>query len=142
MVGDRAGLSFGSHPMSRRTFNPTTEQRGNVEAMIGFGIPETEICLLIKNPATGKPINLATFRKYFAAEIATGAAKVKSLVGNCIVASILGREGGLTDQRARARLAVLFAKTRMGWTETAAEQQPNKGGKPVIWQAYPEDAKL
>ena len=135
MVGDRAGLSFGSHPMSRRTFNPTTEQRGNVEAMIGFGIPETEICLLIKNPATGKPINLATFRKYFAAEIATGAAKVKSLVGNCIVASILGREGGLTDQRARARLAVLFAKTRMGWTETAAEQQPNKGGKPVIWQA-------
>jgi hypothetical protein len=110
--------------------------------MIGFGIPETEICLLIKNPATGKPINLATFRKYFAAEIATGAAKVKSLVGNCIVASILGREGGLTDQRARARLAVLFAKTRMGWTETAAEQQPNKGGKPVIWQAYPEDAKL
>ena len=127
MVGDRAGLSFGSHPMSRRTFNPTTEQRGNVEAMIGFGIPETEICLLIKNPATGKPINLATFRKYFAAEIATGAAKVKSLVGNCIVASILGREGGLTDQRARARLAVLFAKTRMGWTETAAEQQQTSG---------------
>ena len=39
--------------------------------MIGYGIPETEICLLIKNPAPGKPINLATFRKYFAAEIAT-----------------------------------------------------------------------
>ena len=128
--------------MSGRRFNPTAEQRGNVEAMIGFGIPETEICLLIKNPATGKPINLATFRKYFAAEIATGATKVKSLVGNCIVASILGRDGGLTDQLARARLAVLFAKTRMGWTETVAEQQPNKGGKPFICQAYPEDAKL
>ena len=128
--------------MSRRAFNPTAEQRGNVEAMIGYGIPETEICLLIKNPATGKPINLARFRKYFAAEIATGAPKVKSLVGNRIAASILGRDGGLTDQRARATLAVFFAKTRMGWTETVAEQQPNKGGKPFIWQAYPEDAKL
>jgi hypothetical protein len=35
--------------------------RGNVEAMIGYGIAEAEICLLIKNPATGKPIDLATF---------------------------------------------------------------------------------
>jgi hypothetical protein len=25
--------------MSRRAFNPTAEQRGNVEAMIGYGIP-------------------------------------------------------------------------------------------------------
>jgi len=87
-------------------------------------------------------VRLATFRKYFAAEIATGATKVKSLVGNCIVASILGRDGGLTDQLARARLAVLFAKTRMGWTETVAEQPPNKGGNPFVWQAYPEDDKL
>jgi len=99
--------------MSRRAFNPTAEQRGNVEAMIGYGIPETEICRLIKNPATGKPINLATFHKYFAAEIATGAPKVKSLVGNRIVASILGRDGGLTDQRARATLAVFLP--RRGW---------------------------
>ncbi len=128
--------------MSRRAFNPTAEQRGNVEAMIGYGIPETEICLLIKNPATGKPINLATFRKYFAEEIATGVPKVKSLVGNRIVASILGRDGGLTDERTRARLAVLFAKARMGWTETVADQQPNKGGNPFIFQVYPEDAKL
>jgi len=60
VVGDRAGLASGSRPMSRRTFNPTAEQRGNVEAMIGYGIPETEICLLIKNPATGKPINLVS----------------------------------------------------------------------------------
>jgi hypothetical protein len=46
--------------MSRRAFNPTAEQRGNVEAMIGYGIPEAEICNLIKNPATGKPIDLGT----------------------------------------------------------------------------------
>ena len=104
--------------MSGRRFNPTAEQRGNVEAMIGFGIPETEICLLIKNPATGKPINLATFRKYFAAEIATGAAKVKSLVGNCIVASILGREGGLCSAAIwmGRRVLILFVAQQVSQT--------------------------
>jgi hypothetical protein len=48
--------------MTRRAFNPTAEQRGNVEAMIGYGIPEADICLLIKNPETGKPIDLKTLR--------------------------------------------------------------------------------
>jgi hypothetical protein len=65
MVGDSAELSSGSRSMSRRAFNPTAEQRGNVEAMIGYAIAEADICLLIKNPATGKPIDLATLRKAF-----------------------------------------------------------------------------
>jgi hypothetical protein len=34
--------------MSRRTFKPTAEQRGWVEAMSGYGMPQAEICLLIK----------------------------------------------------------------------------------------------
>jgi hypothetical protein len=59
--------------MSRRGFKPTAEQRGWVEAMIGYGMPEAEICLLIKHPQTGEPISLQTLRKHFAEEIATGA---------------------------------------------------------------------
>ena len=57
--------------MSRRAFKPTAEQRGCVETMIGYGVPEAEICLLIKNPKTDKPIDLESLRKHFAAEIAT-----------------------------------------------------------------------
>ena len=128
--------------MSRRAFNPAAEQRGNVEAMIGYGIPKAEICNLIKNPETGKPSDLETLRKHFAAEIATGATKVKSLVGNRIVASILGRDGGLTGERARAALAVFFAKTRMGWEENVGNEHPNKDGKPFIFRVCPADAKL
>ena len=79
--------------MTRRAFNPTAEQRGNVEAMIGYGIPEADICLLIKNPETGKPIDLKTLRSHFAREIATGVTKLKSLAGNRIVAAMLGRDG-------------------------------------------------
>src|SRR5215469_1846317 len=36
--------------------------------------------------------------------------------GDRIIASILGRGGGLLDDRERLRLAIFFAKTQMGWT--------------------------
>jgi hypothetical protein len=39
-------------------FKPTAEQRESVELMISYGAPETEICLLIKNPETGNPVKL------------------------------------------------------------------------------------
>jgi hypothetical protein len=51
--------------MKRRAFNPTAEQRGWVEALSSHGVPEAEICLLIKYPETGAPIGLETLRKAF-----------------------------------------------------------------------------
>ena len=98
-----------------RAFKPTAEQRESVELMISYGAPETEICLLIKNPETGKPIEVQTLREHFASEIAAGATKLKSLLGNRIVAAMLGRDGGLTDALTQAKLLMLFAEQRMGW---------------------------
>jgi hypothetical protein len=100
--------------MKRRAFNPTAEQLGWVEALSSHGVPEAEICLLIKYPETGAPIGLETLRKHFAEEIATGASKMKLLVGNSIVASILGWDGGLTDEPTQARLAILFCQDSDG----------------------------
>jgi len=91
-------------------------------AMIGYGIPEAEIRLLIKHPQTGKPISLQTLRRHFAEEIATGAVKAKALIGDRIIAWILGRDGDLQDDRARVRLAILFARARMGWTAANCPQ--------------------
>jgi hypothetical protein len=108
--------------MSRRAFKPTAEQRGWVEAMIGYGMSQAEIRLLIKHPQTGEPISLETLRKHFAEEIATGAVKLKALVGNRIMGWILGRGGDLQDDRTRGRLAILVAKTRMGWTVANRQQ--------------------
>ena len=59
--------------MSRRAFQPTAEQRSNVEVLVGYGMPETEICRLVRNPETGQPIDPKTLRKHFKAEIAIGA---------------------------------------------------------------------
>jgi hypothetical protein len=106
--------------MSRRAFKPTAEQRGCVETMIGYGVPEAEICLLIKNPKTDKPIDLESLRKHFAAEIATGAVKMKALTSKFIFATILGHVGGLADEEARVRLALFYAKTRLGWNPVAS----------------------
>jgi hypothetical protein len=111
--------------MSRRAFKPTAEQRGWVEAMIGYGMSQAEIRLLIKHPQTGQPISLETLRKHFAEEIATGAVKLKALVGNRIMGWILGRGGDLQDDRTRARLAIFVAKARMGWTVANRDQQVN-----------------
>ena len=127
--------------MSRRAFKPTAEQRRWVEAMIGYGIPEAEIRLLIKHPQTGEAISLETLRKHFAEEIATGAVKVKALIGERIVGCILGRDGSLGDDRARVRLATLFAKARMGWTATNRHQLVRG---PIDWEDAERDldAKL
>ena len=43
----------------RPCFEPTEEQRRNVEIMTGLGIPQTAICLMVRGPK-GKPISLAT----------------------------------------------------------------------------------
>ena len=128
--------------MTRRAFNPTAEQRGNVEAMIGYGIPDADICLLIKNPETGKPIDLKTLRRHFASEIATGVTKLKSLAGNRIVAAMLGRDGGITDELTQAKLLMLFAETRMGWKETVADEHANEDRRPFIIKVSKTDAKL
>jgi hypothetical protein len=145
--------------MSRRRFVPTQDQRNNVEAMIGFGITQDEICELIRNPETGKPIDGKTLRLHFKTEIATGEAKLKSMVGNLIVNTILGRtrkviekhDGqdveveiplGLSDERARATLTIFFAKTRMGWKETVVNEHANAGGQPFIIHISSDDSRL
>jgi hypothetical protein len=102
--------------MSGCAFNPTTEQRALVEAMIGCGESEAEICRLIKNPATGKPISKKMLHEHFPAEITAGAVKVGPLVNNWIVKAILGR-GDVKDERLRVQLAICYARTLMGQNE-------------------------
>ena len=128
--------------MSRREFEPTQEQRDNVEAMIGFGLTEEEICSLVKNPETGKPIDQKTLRKHFRAEITAGAVKLKALAGQRITATMLGRPGGIEDPRAEATLLIFFAKTRMGWSEVSIHKHTGlKGGDPIEIRHARDDLK-
>jgi hypothetical protein len=106
----------------RKAFVPKPEQRNIVRTLTRLGIPQTHICRLVTNPQTGKPLDPKSLRKHFALEIRTGAVELKLMVGRFIVATILGLPPpgttAITDERIRARFAILFAKARMGWRET------------------------
>jgi hypothetical protein len=123
----------------RPTLEPTDKQRGQVEAMIRYGIPETEI-------AQALGISKTTLLKHFRNEINASATKANTQVGEFIFATIVGLpipgRRPVTDERARATLAMFWAKTRMGWKETLINQHEGKGGGPIIWQSYPEDEQL
>ena len=97
--------------IARPTFEPTTEQRVQVQTLAECGAPEAHI-------ATKLGIAKNTLSKYFAAELEAGQQEAKLQVGTFILDSILGR-GGIRDDRARATLAIFYAKTRMGGKKRA-----------------------
>ena len=106
----------------RKAFVPNSEQRHIVKTLTGLGLPQKHICRLVTNPQTGKPLDPKSLRKHFALEIRTGAVELKFLVGRFVIATILGLPPppgtvAITDDRMRAKLAILFAKTQMGWRE-------------------------
>jgi len=113
--------------MARRPFAPTAEQRQNVEAMTGFGIKQEDICLLIKNPQTGRPICKNSLELHFADEIATGAAKANAKVGS----SLFTAATECPDHRARVTAAMFWMRMRAGWKDTTILQHVGKDGGPI-----------
>lgn len=95
--------------------------------MAACGIPDEMIAVVLG-------VHDDTLRKHCAAELRAAGVQVKARIGGFIVASILGLEGfpgRLKDDRARATLAIFFAKTRMGWHETIEHSGPNGGPIPI-----------
>jgi hypothetical protein len=118
----RGGTRPGSgRPVSKK-FAPSADQRGNVEAMTGFGISQDEIRRVVINPETGKPIDKKTLELYFADEIETGHIKANATVGRVAYATITAAPGGIPDNHARAELTKFWLARRMGWKETNVHQ--------------------
>jgi hypothetical protein len=110
----------------RKAFVPNPDQCHIVRTLTRLGIPQKHICRAVTNPQTGKPLDAKSLRKHFALEIRTGAVELNLIVGRFIIATILGQPPppgtvAITDERARARLTILFAEARMGWSETSGE---------------------
>jgi len=122
----------------RLRFEPTPEQRRDVEMMAALGIPPEQMCQIVRNK-NEKPIRLRTFLRHFQQEIETGAIKVNASVVSFIIATILGTappEGGepITDERVRAKLAIFYARAQLGWQTTARKELTNPtgpGGRPA-----------
>jgi hypothetical protein len=113
-----------------------------VRKLTGWGIPQQHICRVVTNPQTGKPLDPKSLRKHFALDIRTGAVEANFTVGRLILATILGLPPppgtvAITNERVRARLAIFWAKTRMGWRETSVDENRGKPGDRKFYRPYP-----
>jgi hypothetical protein len=119
----------------RPAFQPTDEQRVNVEIMVGLGIPEEQIRLVVRD-RRDKPICRNTLRRHFEKELQTGAAKLNAKVGHFMVTTIFGTRppDGVTpirDERVRGRLGELFLKSRLGWRDGSNQHKSREEERPI-----------
>lgn len=99
----------------REPFKPTEEQRKQVEALSGYGLPQEQIASVIG-------CSQDTLAKYFSKELADGLAKANSRVAQFLY------------QQATKNLtaAIFWAKTRMRWRETDRLELTGKDGDELI----------
>ena len=127
-------------------FEPTDEQRKNVEILVGLGIRQQEICLLVRDKRD-KPISVPTLEKHFRKEIDTGAIKANAMVGGFLMATIRGSEPPagfqpLNDAKARTRFTEMWMRQRMGWQPTIRNEHANADRKPFVFNVCDTDSKL
>jgi hypothetical protein len=119
----------------RPQFIPTAEQRNTVKVMCALGIPHDKICLTIRNPSTRKNISRPTLERVFRTEIDTAQTELHAMIGNFIVRGILGQRQPngeiIKSERERARLAMFFAKTRMGRGEPVVHAPVEQNKQPI-----------
>lgn len=87
-----------------KRFVPTPEERKQVEAMSGYGVPTEQIACLIRDG-----IDNETLVKHFKRELAQGKAKANSKVGQTLFQKATSGD---------TSAAIWWSKTQMRWSET------------------------
>lgn len=124
--------------MANHAFTPTKGQREQVETLSGFGIGQDDICLLLANPNTGKPIDLKTLHKHFRHELDVGIARANAKVVESLFFQAVGRpaqfdeRGNLvrSELRPEPAPAIFWTKARMKWSERV--EITGKDGAPLF----------
>lgn len=96
-------------------FVPTKDQRTTVEMMAGFGLCHRDICLVVINPNTARPVSEKTLRKKFNHELDVG-----SIKANAAVVTSLYKNATKGDTTAQ----IWWTKCRMGWKDTSRIDAP------------------
>lgn len=89
-------------------FVPTQEQRDLVETLSGYGIPQADIARLVR-------VSLQTLHNHFREELDLGMAKANAAVAGNMFKMATG------DGPNAGRMAIFWAKARMGWREVPQE---------------------
>ena len=87
-----------------KLFVPTAEERKQVEAMAGYGVPHDHIAALVR-----EGIDSDTLKKHFKVELMQGKAKANAKVGQTLF-----QKATAGDTTA----AIWWSKTQMGWKDS------------------------
>ncbi len=114
----------------RPAFQPTDDERRQVEQMSAVGIPQESICLVIRGGIDDK-----TLRKHFRSELDTAAIKANAKIGATLYNKAINGD---------TTAAIWWSKTRMGWKEQKDIGVSGPDGAPldmrVSWMPPIEDS--
>ena len=105
--------------MGRRAHQPDQGTRRQVEAMAGFGVPESDIAGVLG-------IDPKTLRRHYRDELKHGHVKA-----NARVAESLCRKA-TSDGAQSVTAAIFWLKTRAGWKETVVNELAARDQEPVL----------
>ena len=92
--------------MQGKLLVPTDEERKQVEAMSGYGVPQSQIAALIQGG-----IDIETLVKHFRIELDQGKAKANAKIGSTLYQKAINGD---------TTALIFWAKTQMRWKETQA----------------------
>jgi len=118
--GARYPNGGGPQPGSGRpAFEPTDEERRQVEALSGYGLPQEQIAILIRGG-----IHLDTLRTHFSTELVAGKAKANGQIGKTLFQKAMGGD---------TAAMIWWSKAQMRWAETQKHEHTGAdGGEMVI----------
>ena len=111
---DNGGAREGA---GRPAFEPTDDERKQVEAMSGYGLPVEQIAILIRGG-----ISIDTLYKYFGDEMTAGKAKANAKVGQTLFQKAMAGD---------TAAAIWWSKARMRWKEKVEHEHTGAGGGPL-----------
>jgi hypothetical protein len=107
--------------MGRRKHTPGEFQRRQVEAMAGYGVPETDIARVVG-------IDPKTLRRHYRDELSTGHIKAAAKVAESLFRK------ATSDGPQSVTAAIFWLKTRVGWKETTTHEIAGRDGGPIEMQ--------
>jgi hypothetical protein len=114
----KAGPNGGARPgAGRKAFEPTDDERKQVEIISGYGLPLEQIAVLIRDG-----IDTDTLRKHFATELQSGKAKANAQVGKTLFQKVMAGD---------TTAAIWWSKTQMRWSEVQKHELTGADGAPL-----------
>ena len=114
----KVGPNGGARPgAGRKPFEPTDDERKQVEIISGYGLPLEQIAVLIRDG-----IDTDTLRKHFATELQSGKAKANAQVGKTLFQKVMAGD---------TTAAIWWSKTQMRWSEVQKHELTGADGAPL-----------